>query len=206
MWNELGMLALVSEYLSCITVPIYIYLGSVNGPCIAVKWTCYVWGLFCCCPSGYLRLPSTWNCLDLLLDAWCCCFIWDFHQSYWWEGKGEACPSVWHIRYDKLKLDTGTGMKRSKAWSVVLLHRITLARDSIRRRCTGVWPTELNLCLTQRHRVVLYRVMFACVCFPNDSVDSFRRRGTNEKPMEAYFSIRQSHVHAFIAQAVHFIS
>ena len=51
----------------------------------------------------------------------------------------------------------------------------------------------------QRHRVVLYRVMFACVCVPNDSDDSFRRRGTDEKPMEAYFSIRQGHNHAFIA-------
>ena len=126
-------------------------------------------------------------------------------QSYGWEGEGEARTSVrqaqaGHIRYDKLKVDTGTCMKRSKAWSVVLLHRVMLARDSIRRRCTCVWPTELNLCLTQRHHVVLYRVMFACVCFPNDSVDSFRRRGTGEKPIEAYFSIRESHVHAFIAQ------
>ena len=48
--------------------------------------------------------------------------------------------------------------------------------------------------------MVLYRVMFACVCVPNDSVDSFRRRGTDEKPMEAYFSIRQSHVRAFTAE------
>ena len=31
----------------------------------------------------------------------------------------------------------------------------------------------------QRHGVVLYRVMFAWVCVPNDSVDSFKRRGTN---------------------------
>ena len=30
-----------------------------------------------------------------------------------------------------------------------------------------------------KHGVVLYRVMFAWVCVPNDSVDSFRRRGTN---------------------------
>ena len=54
---------------------------------------------------------------------------------------------------------------------------------------------------SHRHGVVLYRVMFACasVCVPNDSDDSFRQRGTDEKPMEAYFSIRQGHNHAFIA-------
>ena len=50
----------------------------------------------------------------------------------------------------------------------------------------------------QRHRLVLYRVMFGCVCVPNDLVDSFKRRGTDEKPMKAYFSIRQGHNHVFI--------
>ena len=45
-------------------------------------------------------------------------------------------------RKSRLVLDSvfrviGTGMQRSKAWSVVL-HRVTLACDSIRQRCTGV--------------------------------------------------------------------
>ena len=47
--------------------------------------------------------------------------------------------------------------------------------------------------------MLLNRVTLACVCVPNDSVDSFRRRSTDEQPMKAYFSNRQGHNHAFIA-------
>ena len=48
--------------------------------------------------------------------------------------------------------------------------------------------------------VVLYRVTFACISVRNDSVDSFRRRGTNMNAPRAWFGLSESHVRTFIME------
>ena len=56
------------------------------------------------------------------------------------------------------------------------------------------------VCLGVPDGVVLYRVTFACICVRNDSVDLFRRRGTDMNAMRAWFGLSESHVRTFIME------
>ena len=50
------------------------------------------------------------------------------------------------------------------------------------------------VCLGVPDGVVLYRVTFACICVRNDSVDSFRRRGTDMNAMRAWLGLSERHI------------